>query len=361
MAIPTPKIPLAVPLLVFLVATLLAGLLACASESSNLGQYEKGRTLHFSVVSVERTPELRYSTCDVLATDDDSQQAIAAEIRGPMDVVESDLRAMVGVTFVGIHSKEGDNTLIYVIHASIEERLEERVSDLAKEKGWSLIGTTRCDPAGTWRDWSITPSAEGLELVLVRARVENHTAVSAILHVDRTGAELRDVANTVYRPISIGDSAWRDFRGASEAVVRMDAGECFDGPRTLIDAGAAVRWQSEAEGVQYIDFENAAVVGIPQGRAEIAPGASVSRTIDEAGTYPYVCGSPGASEWPAELWAADPEVTYDYIKRTTAFLQGSFELLQGHGLDGFLIFEAPIGTEFRDVRWRAGDSITFGF
>ena len=291
MAIPTSKSGFAVSFLVFVMALLLASLLACASESSNLGQYKKGRTLHFSVVSVERTPELRYSTCDVLA---------------------------------------GSNP-------------------------------PACDPSGKERDWVIAPSAEGLELVLVRAKVENHTAVSAILHVDRTGVELRDVANGVYRPISVSESAWRDFRGESEGLVRMDLGECYDGPRTLIDAGAAVRWQSEAEGVQYIDFENAAVVGIPQGRAEIAPGASVSRTIDEAGTYPYVCGSPGAPEWPAELWAADPEVTYDYIKRTTAFLQGSFELLQGHGLDGFLIFEAPIGTEFRDVRWRAGDSITFGF
>ena len=102
-------------------------------------------------------------------------------------------------------------------------------------------------------------------------------------------------------------------------------------------------------------------LGSAQGREDIAPGSSLSRTINQAGTYPYVCGSPGGTEWPAEIRAADPQVTYDYIDRTTTFLQGSFELAQGHGLDGFLIFEAPIGTEFRDARWRAGDSITFPF
>lgn len=289
--IPAPKTRLLILSLVLLTGLMVAGLIGCASESSNLGQYKKGRTLHFSVVSVERTPELRYSTCDV------------------------------------------------------------------------LVGSSPpvCDPAGMDRNWSIAPSAEGMELVLVRARVENHTAVSAILHVDRTGAELRDVANTVYRPISIGESAWRDFRGAPEAVVRMDAGECFDGPRTLLDVGSAVTWQSEADEVQYLTFDNGPVGTSPDERVAVPPGQSLSFTLDRSGMYGYMCGDSQAADFPAELWVADPKVTYDYIERTTTFLQGSFELLQGHGLDGFLIFEAPIGTEFRDVRWRAGDSITFGF
>ena len=289
--IPIPKTRPHAPLFLLFVGLMVAALIGCSSESSNLGQYKKGRTLHFSVVSVERTPELRYSTCDVL---------------------------------------EGSNPPV-------------------------------CDPAGTERNWSIAPSAEGLELVLVRARVENHTAVSAILLVDRTGAELRDVANSVYRPISIGDSAWRDFRGAPEALVRMDAGECFDGPRTLLDVGSQVRWQSESEDVQYLTLDNWTLGTSPDERVEVPPGQSLSFTPDRSGTYSYMCSDSQGVEFSAELWVADPEVTYDYIERTTTFLQGSFELLQGHGLDGFLIFEAPVGAEFRDVRWRAGDSITFGF
>ena len=289
--IPTSKTSLHAPFLLLLLGLMVAALIGCTSESSNLGQYKKGRTLHFSVVSVERTPELRYSTCDVLV---------------------------------------GSNPPV-------------------------------CDPAGMERNWSIAPSAEGMELILVRARVENHTAVSAILHVDRTGAELRDVANSVYRPLSIGDSAWRDFRGVPEAVVRMNAGECFDGPRTLLDLGSEVKWQSESEDVQYLIPDNWTLGTPPDERVAVPPGESLSFTPDRSGMYSYMCSDSQAAEFPAELWVADPKVTYDYIERTTTFLQGSFELLQGHGLDGFLIFEAPIGAEFRDVRWRAGDSITFGF
>ena len=291
MAIPTPKNGLAIPFLVCVVAISLAGLLSCASESSNLGQYKKGRTLHFSVVSVERTPELRYSTCDALAGSD----------------------------------------------------------------------PPACDPSGRERDWSISPSADGLELVLVRARVENHTAVSAILNVDRTGVELRDIANGVYRPISVADSAWRDFRGESEALVRMDLGECFDGGRSLIDVGSTVNWLNEADEVQYLDFDDWTLGESPDERAAVQPGQSLSSTFDRSGMYGYTCGDPQAVDFPAVLRVADPEVSYDYIERTTTFLQGSFELAQGHGLDGFLVFEAPVGTEFRDVRWRAGDSITFSF
>ena len=255
-------------------------LLACTQESSSYGQYRKGRTLHFSVVSLERTQELRYSTVD---------------------------------------------------------------------------------PLGVIRRWSLSPSTEGNELVLVRARVENHTAVSAIINVDRTAAELRDFTNQTYLPLTITDNVWQDFRGEPEALVRMDLGQCFDGGRSLIDVGGTVKWQSEATEEQYISFEDSSVSVGADGRAEIAPGEAVTHTFPNAGSYPYACGGADGTEWPAEVYAAVPSEDTDYIERTTTFLNGSFELLQGYGLDGFLVFEAPAGVEFRDIRWRAGDSITFRF
>ncbi len=268
------------------VALLLAALMltawaACTSESSTFGQYRQGRTLHFSVVSLERTPELRYSTID---------------------------------------------------------------------------------PEGIIRRWSLAPSAEGMELVLVRARVENHTAVSAFINVDRSAAELRDFANATYRPISIPETVWQDFRGEPEALVRMDLGQCFDGTRAFIDVGSSVKWQNESqEAAQHVTFEDAGVAVGPEGRAEIAPRDSLSHTFDQAGTYPYACGGAEAVDWPAEIQVAAPDGGTDFVERATLFLQGSFELPQGHGLDGYLVFEAPAGVEFRDMRWRAGDSITFRF
>ena len=267
-------------LALLLLALLLAGLLACTQGSSALGQYRQGRTLHFSVVSLERTQELRYSTID---------------------------------------------------------------------------------PEGIVRRWSLSPSAEGMELVLVRARVENHTAVSAIINVDRTAAELRDFANATYLPLPISENVWQDFRGEPEALVRVDLGQCFDGTRALIDVGNKVKWQSESDDDQYIAFEDGAVPVGTGGRAEIGPGASLTHTFDQVGTYPYGCGSSEGTQWPAEVKAMGPDEGADYVERSTQFIQGSFELLQGNGLDGYMVFEAPIGVEFRDMRWRAGDSITFRF
>ena len=263
--------------LLFLLPLTLA---SCTGESSTLGQYRQGRTLHFSVVSIDRTPELRYATVD---------------------------------------------------------------------------------PQGIIRRWSIAASSEGMELAIVRARVENHTAVSAFINVDQTAAELRDFTNATYFPLSVTRSVWQDFRGESEALVRMDLGQCFDGTRALVVPGTTVTWQSEAEEAQFLAFDDPSVAFGPSGEVEIAPGASVSHSFANAGTYSYKCGTSESVDWPAEIQVAVPQEGTDYIERSTQFIQGSFELLQGHGLDGYLVFEVPVGTEFRDMRWRAGDSIVFRF
>ena len=277
----------AVPIVLTVSVLLLIGVAGCTDDPSTFGQFRKGRTLHFSVVSLERTPELRYTTCDVLV---------------------------------------GSNPPV-------------------------------CDPEGVRRNWSIAASGPGTELVLVRARVENHTAVSAFVNVDENAAELRDIANAVYFPLPVGESAWRDFRGQPEALVRVEEGQCFDGSRVLIDPGTSVKWQSESDEVQYLDFEQS----VPVDAAELVPGGSVSYPLDQPGTYSYKCGDAESVDYSAEVRVAGGEESDDFIERTTTFLFGSFELQKGHGIDGFLIFEAPVDRVFRDMRWKAADSITFGF
>ena len=291
MVLPTPQKRVLFTLAVSLVYLLMVALTACTSESSTLGQYRKGRTLHFSVVSLERTPELRYATCDVLT---------------------------------------GSNP-------------------------------PTCDPNGMSRRWSIAPQGTEMELVLVRARVENHTAVSAVINVNREAAELRDFANATFFPLAVTETAWQDFRGEPEAIVRVNKGECFDGTRALIDVGSSVRWQSESDEGQVVAFEDTSAAVGSGGKAEIAPGSSLAHTFGQHGTYAYACSGGDGEERPAELRVAAPGPEGDYIDRTTRFLQGSFRLPQGHGVDGYLVFEVPKGTEFRDIRWRAGDSITFDF
>ncbi len=48
-------------------------------------------------------------------------------------------------------------------------------------------------------------------------------------------------------------------------------------------------------------------------------------------------------------------------ERSVVFIDGSFDLKKDMGIDGWIVFEAPKGTKFRDFRWRAGDSITIPF
>jgi hypothetical protein len=39
----------------------------------------------------------------------------------------------------------------------------------------------------------------------------------------------------------------------------------------------------------------------------------------------------------------------------------AFELKKDFGLDGWMVFEAPRGNKFSELRWRAGDSLTINF
>ena len=55
------------------------------------------------------------------------------------------------------------------------------------------------------RHLRLTASEDGLDLVVVHLKVENHTATSALLNVDRTGAELRDFFSNKYFPIDVAE------------------------------------------------------------------------------------------------------------------------------------------------------------
>jgi hypothetical protein len=39
----------------------------------------------------------------------------------------------------------------------------------------------------------------------------------------------------------------------------------------------------------------------------------------------------------------------------------AFELEKGTGIDGWMVFEAPKDTKFREFRWRAGDTLSIDF
>ncbi|MCI0782325.1 MAG: hypothetical protein J4N93_13610, partial [Chloroflexi bacterium] len=60
-------------------------------------------------------------------------------------------------------------------------------------------------PGQQTRHLRLTASEDGLDLVVVHLKVENHTATSALLNVDRTGAELRDFFSNKYFPIDVAE------------------------------------------------------------------------------------------------------------------------------------------------------------
>lgn len=151
---------------------------------------------------------------------------------------------------------------------------------------------THVNPEGehVTRHYRIAPSSPDMELVLLRLKVENHTATSAIVNIDEQAVELRDFFDVRYHPINV-----------KERVEEASAPENPRDERQLI---------------------------CPLGDRQLD-----RRTI---GCF---------------LWNAS---------RDDGSSQ-AFVLQQGHGLDGWMVFETPRDTSFRQLRWLGGDSLTIQF
>ena len=137
------------------------------------------------------------------------------------------------------------------------------------------------------RYYRLAPEEEGHELLLVRLKVENHKATSAIVDIDQGAAELRDFFHDKYFPI--------DVKARPQEI---------DQPE---------------------DISNQRVARCPI-------------TDQQPRNLCF-------------LW-------------NTSYTDGSvraFELLQGFGVDGWLVFEVPEEAEIRELRWRAGDGLTIEF
>jgi plastocyanin len=220
------------------------------------------------------------------------------------------------------------------------------------------------DPGKVVRHWRLTPSAEDQELVLVRLKVENHSAVSAVVNVDEQAAELRDFVRGSFFPIDLGNRLHQDLRGQPAVTVHVSQGQCFDPHRVTISQGTTVSWVNDDSVVQSLKLDLGGGPG--DGRGELAPasagpGESLSRTFDSAGIWDYTCSAPGLPDSPAQV-KVEAAGKQPVVRETSRlFLDGPFELLRGTGVDGWMVFEAPKGTRFRDLRWLAGDVITITF
>ena len=84
--------------------------------------------------------------------------------------------------------------------------LHVSVADLQRTDELRWTTSTRFPGQGAVDDslYKLSPQSDENELVLLRVRVENHTATSAIVNVDRDSAQLRDFFQGKYAPIDVG-------------------------------------------------------------------------------------------------------------------------------------------------------------
>lgn len=165
---------------------------------------------------------------------------------------------------------------------------------------------TNSYPGGAVDHHRLKPSEEGNELVLVRLQVANHTATSHIVDVTTQAAELRDFFQGRFFPVDV-----------------MAQGQS---------------WAQSAGAWNWVDNQS-----LTNLEAQIQ-GAEIPNPPD------WDRGSPRMIE-----------VGVDGTPPGQGFLVGSFKLDRGFSVDGWIIFETPIGTQFRSLRWRAGDSLTIPF
>ena len=255
-------------------------LVGCSDTSTSFGKFYKGRTLHLTVVEIERAPEVRYATID------------------PEDVV---------------------------------------------------------------RHWRLIPGEEDLELVLVRMKVQNHTATSFIFTVDDQAAELSDFFRGRYQPVDVTNRVLQDLRGQSSATVHVSGGQCFDPKRLNITSGTAVNWVNDDEVDHFVRLGAVAGLSETSEPNTLKPGESFSFTFGEIGDWDYRCGDSELTEGTASVLVEEESDKNPVDEQTIEFITGPFELPQDMGIDGWVVFEAPKGTKFRSFRWRAGDSITIDF
>lgn len=146
---------------------------------------------------------------------------------------------------------------------------------------YALPGTATTEQ----RHYRIMPSEPEQEFILLRVKVQNHRATSAIVSIDEKAVELRDFFQGKYFPVDVNQRA--EEVAAPERVDQLRTARCpIQQPNDL-----------------------------------------------------------------CFLWNA-------------TFTDGSdraFDLQKGFGIDGWMIFEAPKDTEIRELRWRAGDSLSIEF
>ncbi len=213
------------------------------------------------------------------------------------------------------------------------------------------------------RKWRLKPSKEGQELLLMRFRIENHIALNTVLVADQQAVVLEGFFQDDFQPISVSDTVFLDKRGHNEnpVTVTLDGGECTDYARVVVNASTTVRWWNSGDTESSIQFGPGATTRLGNDLLELSPGEEVSTRFDQPGTFSYQCSGEDGDVQQAQILVEEANSVREQRENNILFLEGSFNLPKDTSLDGWMVFDIPEGTEIKNLRWRAGDSITVRF
>lgn len=217
------------------------------------------------------------------------------------------------------------------------------------------------DTSDVVRKWRMQPAKEGNELLLMRVRLENHVALNTVVVADPQAAVLEGFFQDEYRPIDVSSTVFLDQRGEGDSRVTLEAGECVDHARVIVNAGSTVQWMNSGDTDSAIQFAPGVTTGLGGDLLQLAPGGTVSTGFDQPGTFSYQCSGGEGEPQAAQVLVEEADSVRKQREKLILFLQGSFNLPKDTSIDGWMIFEVPVGTEIKTLRWRAGDSITVRF
>ena len=211
------------------------------------------------------------------------------------------------------------------------------------------------------RKWRLQPAKEGYELLLMRFKVENHVALNAIVVADEQAAVIEGFFQDDYRPISISGSVFLDQRGQGSGAVALEGGQCTDHARLVVNAGTSVEWINRGDTDTSIQFGPGVLPELGVNPLRLSAGDTFSHRFDQPGTFNYQCRGGEGSAQPAQILVEPANSVREQPDNNILFLEGSFDLPKGTSLDGWMVFDIPEGTKIKNLRWRAGDSITVRF
>ena len=325
---------------------------ACSSTSGSLGQVFEGRILQLTVIEIDRTDELRYSTIDPLDVIRRwRMQPSKDELELLLMRLKVDNHIAVNAIFVA------DQQAAILRGFFQDDYRPLSVTDTvyldARGQGVNTQAAALVQDLPTW--FHITAVVSGL-LVLawfLRPLSSKTRRIAGLAFVTALYVIL-------FTPVLNLQGRVDGVLPQADARVTLGSGECFDHARMVVNAGTNVVWTNSGETASNIQFGPGVLPEFGDNLVEIAPGASVSHRFDRPGTFDYQC-SGGEAPYQAQVLVEDADSVRGEKDNHILFLEGTFELSRDTGVDGWMVFEVPVGTKIRDLRWRAGDSITIRF